>query len=469
MELRNRRWTDEEFAAVRREVLSLWPTGQEVDLDEAAAFHRSLKPGQNHARKLADARRRGQTLVQPLAGVATIQGHTDLMLCLQNEGGADVVPTQVDSLTRTLRFTDAEQGIAESERTGKSKLNGFPIVNHGVHKTRKIVEQLDIPVELRAGAPDLRLVSEIAFASGHSGFTVGPIYYTMHYSNAVTFEQAIKYFQYIYRLASSYEERGVPITFNVHGSSNAAHFPHSILNAAVILETLLAVEQGAKNVHIDTRCMGNLVQDVAAGRIAPRVVEDYCRQFGYDDVQVYRVNKTWAGAFPEDESRAYALLAFNALTGALAGADELIIKSVEEAVGVPVKEANAASIRSVKHTLDLVKNQRIPLDEKALAIEAEIVEAETRAIVDRVIELGNGDVAVGIVESISAGVLDVPFAASRYCAGRVLVARDKDGAVRFLDPGNIPLPKHVLEYHREKIAEREALLGTEVGYQTIVD
>jgi methylaspartate mutase epsilon subunit len=37
IELASRRWTDEEFFAVREEVLSQWATGREVDLDEAIA------------------------------------------------------------------------------------------------------------------------------------------------------------------------------------------------------------------------------------------------------------------------------------------------------------------------------------------------------------------------------------------------------------------------------------------------
>jgi methylaspartate mutase epsilon subunit len=469
MDVRNARWSDEQFAAMRAQVLAMWPTGREVDLDESLAFHRSLKPGQNHARRLAEARRTGAVLIQPLAGVATVDGQIALTRCLQDEGGADVVPTQVDSLTRTHRFAEAEAKIAESERAGRSLLNGFPIVCHGVARTRRVAEQLTVPLELRAGAPDLRLVAEIAFASGHSGFTVGPVYYTVHYSSGISLADSIGYWQYLFRLAGLYEAGGVPITLNVHGSNNSAHFPHSILNAAVVLETLLAAEQGVRNVHIDTRCMGNLVQDVAAGRIAARVVADYCRRAGHPDLNVYTVNKTWSGAFPPDEARAFALLAFNATAGTLAGAHELIIKSVEEAVGVPAKEKNAASIRSVRHTVDLVKSQRIPLDERVLALEAEMIEAETRAIVDRVLEVGDGDAAAGIVRAIDAGILDVPFGASRLCAGRVLVARDADGAVRFVDPGSVPIPPHVMEYHRARLAERERVLGHAVGYQNVVD
>ena len=38
MELRNKKWTNEEFFEVRKEVLNQWPTGKEVDLEEAIEY-----------------------------------------------------------------------------------------------------------------------------------------------------------------------------------------------------------------------------------------------------------------------------------------------------------------------------------------------------------------------------------------------------------------------------------------------
>ena len=36
-----------------------------------------------------------------------------------------------------------------------------------------------------------------------------------------------------------------------------------------------------------------------------------------------------------------------------------------------------------------------------------------------------------------------------------MVVRDSEGAARYLKHGDIPLPPEVVEYHRQKIAERE--------------
>ena len=78
---------------------------------------------------------------------------------------------------------------------------------------------------------------------------------------------------------------------------------------------------------------------------------------------------------------------------------------------------------------------------------------------DRVIELGEGDVAMGAIRGVESGVLDQPFSTTQHVAGRVMGVRDNEGAVRYLDHGNIPFPREIVEFHRERIAEREKVQG----------
>jgi len=76
-----------------------------------------------------------------------------------------------------------------------------------------------------------------------------------------------------------------------------------------------------------------------------------------------------------------------------------------------------------------------------------------------VISLGDGDVAVGMVRGVEAGVLDTFFSPWKPLKQEVMVVRDNEGAARYLKHGNIPLPPEVVEYHRQKIAEREKAEG----------
>ena len=47
------------------------------------------------------------------------------METLDKEGLADVVPTTTDSYTRNEHFALAQRGVEESEREGRSMLNGI--------------------------------------------------------------------------------------------------------------------------------------------------------------------------------------------------------------------------------------------------------------------------------------------------------------------------------------------------------
>ena len=40
MDIQNKRISDGEFARLRQEVLAQWPTGKNVELEEAVAYHK---------------------------------------------------------------------------------------------------------------------------------------------------------------------------------------------------------------------------------------------------------------------------------------------------------------------------------------------------------------------------------------------------------------------------------------------
>jgi methylaspartate mutase epsilon subunit len=135
VDIRNKRLDDNDFARERKEVLASWPTGADVDLDEATAFHKSMSPHKNFAHRLLKARAEGATLIRSESGAPTAEKFTEYLLFLQNESHIDLF-TMVDSMTRNQRYQAAGEGVSESLRTGKWVLNGFPMVSHGVKTVR---------------------------------------------------------------------------------------------------------------------------------------------------------------------------------------------------------------------------------------------------------------------------------------------------------------------------------------------
>jgi methylaspartate mutase epsilon subunit len=100
--------------------------------------------------------------------------------------------------------------------------------------------------------------------------------------------------------------------------------------------------------------------------------------------------------------------------------------------------------------------------------EKELILRESRAILDRTLEMGDGDVAVGTVRAFEAGVLDIPWSPNRHCKSRVLPARDADGYLRILDPGLMPFPADVMQVHEEGLRRRAEMENVEYGPELAV-
>lgn len=467
MDIQNKRIPEDQFQALRKEVLTQWPTGKDVDFQEAVDYHKAMPKNRIFSQKLLDAKKDGVTLIQPRAGVALLDEHIKLLTYLQDKGEADLLPTTIDSYTRQNRYAEAEDGIKESIKNGRSMLNGFPAVNHGVHACRQLIESLDIPVQVRHGTPDARLLTEITYAGGFTAYEGGGISYNLPYAKNVPMEQTIRDWQYVDRLTGMYEEAGVSINREPYGPLTGTLVPPCISNAVAVIEALLAAEQGVKNISVGYGQCGNLTQDVAAIRTLEELTDEYMEKSGHSNVHVTTVFHQWMGGFPADEAKAFGVISWGSAAAALSKATKVIVKTPHEAVGIPTMEANAQGLRCTKQVINMLRDQVLASSE--LEQEKEIIRRETRCILDKCFELGQGDIALGAVRAVQAGVLDIPFSPSRFNAGKMLPARDNNGAIRILEMGNLPFTKELKDFHREKIEERASAEKRKASFQMVID
>lgn len=467
MDIQNKRIPEDQFQALRKEVLTQWPTGKDVDFQEAVDYHKAMPKNRIFSQKLLDAKKEGITLIQPRAGVALLDEHIKLLTYLQDKGEADLLPTTIDSYTRQNRYAEAEDGIKESIKNGRSMLNGFPAVNHGVHACRQLIESLDIPVQVRHGTPDARLLTEITYAGGFTAYEGGGISYNLPYAKNVPMEQTIRDWQYVDRLTGMYEEAGVSINREPYGPLTGTLVPPCISNAVAVIEALLAAEQGVKNISVGYGQCGNLTQDVAAIRTLEELTDEYMEKSGHSNVHVTTVFHQWMGGFPADEAKAFGVISWGSAAAALSKATKVIVKTPHEAVGIPTMEANAQGLRCTKQVINMLRDQVLASSE--LEQEKEIIRRETRCILDKCFELGQGDIAVGAVRAVQAGVLDIPFSPSRFNAGKMLPARDNNGAIRILEMGNLPFTQELKDFHREKIEERANAEKRKASFQMVID
>ncbi len=445
----------DEFLPMRKRNLARWPTGAEVFIDEAVAYHKAAPKHKSLGWAMREAKAKGLCLTQPRGGFGTFALQLELMQMLEKEGLADIVPITTDSYTRNERFEQAARGMTESEKAGRSMLNGFPIVNAGVKTCRQLVESVQRPTIVLSGTAMPRLTSEIALAAGFTGYLGSGIAYTVSYTKDVTIEEGIRNYQYLDRLAALYAAHGVDIHRRQPGFLTGTNIPPSIAIITCILDALLAAKQGVTNYGLELGQTLNLIQDAAAIRACEDLVQEYLGKAGFANIFTPVTSLHWMGAWPQDEASCAALVSYGGTLAAMSGAVSVTTKSTHEAIGIPTPKANSEGLRMTRMAIYMAHGVRLdghPLYRR----EFDLIGREVRPVVDKVLEMGDGDVVRGTVRAFEAGVLDIPWSPNRYVKSRVMPARDAQGCLRILEPGNMPFPKDVMEFHRDQLKMRAA-------------
>ena len=455
------------FATLRRDNLARWPTGSAVDLDEAVDYLGRLPAHKHLAAVTRAAHAERRCLTQPRGGFGTLAMQRELMTALDRDGLADIVPTTTDSYTRNEMFELAQKGMEESEREGRSLLNGFPIVNYGHKAARLLVEAIDKPAIMLTGTTMPRLTGEIGYAAGYTGYLGSGIAYTVSYIKELPVAEGIRNYQYLDRLAAEYQSRGMELHRRQPGFLTGTNVPPCIAIAICVLDCLLAAAQGVRHYGLELGQTLHLVQDAAAISCCEELTQEYLAKKGYDGVFTPVTSLHWMGAWPYDEAQAAALVSLGGFIAAVGGAVSVTTKSVHEAQGIPTPTANAEGLRMTRMGIYLARGMRLdgmPEYER----EKDLIRAEVRAIVDRTLEMGDGDAALGTARAFEAGVLDVPWSPNRHVKSRIMPARDADGYLRVLDPAAVPLPRAVLEVHEAGLRRRAEQTGGAVDHELAV-
>ena len=452
-----KRIDESEFLEMRKANLLRWPTGSDVDFERALERQKSLPDHKRLDLVMRKAVAQGRCLVQPRGGFGTFKDQKELMQIIDKEGLADIVPTTTDSYTRNEQFALAQKGVDESEKLGRSLLNGYPIVNYGVAKASELIDAIDKPAIMLTGTTMPKLTGEIGFAAGYTGYLGSGIAYTTSYIKELSIEDGIKNYQYLDRLSAMYLDHGVELHRRQPSFLTGTNIPPSIAIIIAILDLLLAAAQGVKNYGLEMGETLHLIQDAAAVKACKELCQEYLSIKGYHDVFTPITLLHWMGAWPQDEAQAASLVSYGGTLAAISGATSVTTKTLHEAFGIPTPKINADGLRMTRMAIYLARN--IKLDSMPeFQNEVDLIKSEVRPIVNKVLEMCDGDVALGSVWAFEAGILDIPWSPNKWVKSKVMPARDVDGCLRILDPGNMPFSKEVMEFHTEKLrlrAEKE--------------
>ena len=468
--IRNKRLDDDEFLRIRREeVLPMWETGKQLEnLEECIEAARECCAGKNYADLILKAEAENRHLLQPQFGQAT----TDMMIegmtyvednsPLQDFGLWNIFS---DSYTRKCNFKMAQVGIDRSVQEGVTNLNGWAIVNYGVEEARRLKKAIRCPLTLNSTDEDGRLASETALAAGWNAANCRSITECMAHCKNISLDEEIRINQYESRLAAIYHEHGVHQS--PHISSNLTGYDSCGFKVFIMVaQCLLGGEQGIKQVYLENGLNMNFVQDAAMVQTSKKLCYEYSRRFGYD-MHFVAGSFPFLGAWPPRLEEANAMIAWNTASSMLAGCTPIILKCQDEAFATPTKEGMCASVRVASQIDRLCGWQRMP-DSEEYRLECQMLELEVRAMMEKMLELGDGDIALGLCKGVDAGFISTMISPWRYNKGNVRLMRDANGAMRYLDTGDMPLPQEVKEYHRMKLAEREKKEGRKADFSMVV-
>lgn len=391
-------------------------------------------------------KKRDRVLVQPRGGFPTYKKMFELYETFMT-ADIDVLPLTIDSNTRLNDYAMAQKMLTLSEENEMDMLNGYPLVNHGYRTTRKMVTHFNKPVSLRHGTPDARLLVETALASGIFEIEGGPITYMLPYSKNFPLDKAFLYWKYVDKVCAKYSTLNEPINRESFGPLTATLVPPCIVIVIQLIEMLLSIEEGVKSFSVSFSQNGSMMQDIITSNVLKKLSREYANQFGGEDAIINLVYHQWMGAFPRNKELSDSLINTNTVIAAMVRADKIIIKTRDEAFGIPTMQCNAQSVANTKYTLRTLKGLPIINDEA----EEENLEAEVRSIMDAVFNDQADTLWRKVFNSIKNGIIDVPFSPHIINHNAVITIRDDNGNIRIIEKGKLPLSDKCFAYEKSKV------------------
>lgn len=418
----------------RAQVLS-HPLARGLSPDEASRFLAGVP--RRRFPSVVYAERGPLPLIQPRGGVPLFDDQLRLTQAL-SEAGADFLPLTIDSCTRHNQYDTAMQLLRRSEEEGRAYLNGYPLVCHGHELTRQLYTGLDKPVSLRHGTPDARLLVELAIGSGIAEIEGGGLCYCLPYSEGFPLDRALLYWQYVDRVCALYSTPERPIHRESFGPLSATLVPPVIAIVVQIVEALLAAEQGVLSFAVSFGQTGSFVQDVATARVLRLLARQALDEHGFSAMKLHLVYHQWMGQFPMQRERAAALIAGSALVAGVIDADKIVVKTVDEALGVPRAEVNAEAVDTVRYVLRTFASPDT-VNSPAIEAEAALLTSEVRSVLGAIYGLSGDVFWESVYRAFQFGWLDLPFSPHADNANRLVSMRDANQSIRIADRGSVPI------------------------------
>src|SRR5512136_1986674 len=113
IQVKQKRIDEDQFLKTRQDVLTQWPTGKEVNLEEAIQYQKGLPDSKSFLKVVQKLHKEGKTVVFPRGGTPVLEDEVKLCKTLY-ESGVPLIPVTSDSYTRLFQLKKAQEGLEES-------------------------------------------------------------------------------------------------------------------------------------------------------------------------------------------------------------------------------------------------------------------------------------------------------------------------------------------------------------------
>ena len=387
-------------------------------------------------------------LIQPRGGFSNIEKQTKLSLSLES-AGADFIPLTIDSFTRLNDYKNADILIKRGKNENIELLNGYPLVNHGYKKTRNMLNLLKVPISLRHGTPDARLLVEHALASGITDIEGGGLSYCLPYSSKISVEKSLYYWEYVDELCAQMSSSNKEIMRESFGVLTATLVPPLTIVIVQILELLLSAQKGVQAFMLTFAQTGSIVQDFVISNVLRTLSSFFLSKLNLKLKYLKIGYHHWMGPFPNEFDKSSSLIIQGSINAALINADKVIIKTKHESHSIPTIEANCEAVSNVKYILDRFSLTNILWNDQ-INIESKNLYNQAKYVLNMILNNRDKISIIEVSDAVNKGWIDVPFSPHPQNFNKTRTFRDINGLVRIKDFGNIPLNDKLLK-EEEKI------------------
>lgn len=394
---------------------------------------------------MAHAMRTGKLVIQPRMGFGTVARMRAGLVATRNavtDPDAVTVGTlTLDSYTRVGDFASAARALCAGDG-----LNGYPIVNLGPEVTRKMlagVRDGDFPVQVRHGSAAPGPIVDALMAAGLDATEGGPISYCVPYGRTPVNRSVVAWREATQRFAELAETGAVPHLESFGGCLLGQLCPPSLLIAITVLEGMFFAQHGISSVSLSYAQQTNPDQDEEAVRALHDIAGDLLAGTSWH-VVIY----AYMGRYPTTMAGALRLLSAAARLARRGGAARLIVKTAAEASQIPSIADNVTALQVAARAARAVAPAAPPASTG--------VEAEARAIIERVLDL-HDDIGRALTAAFARGFLDVPYCLHPDNSGRTRSYIAGDGRLRWAATGALPIPQPATRPDANSLTSTELL------------